>query len=204
MKWGPDAPCGAAWGRGKSCRHRRDASRRCSARQEPAGNLPGAECRARRRRADLSGERHFACAATAVSLTFSEGTIGFLQAYDGRVTGAVFSGRGHVSANLRDPAEKQSLAHFLGVPLLEHDFSGAYLRFDDGAAEELLDQLRHEDAGPASPKSDDAFADDLEQAAGQSQSRPVLKALAGLGRGDPGAVISMRNCSTNNGERSTF
>lgn len=95
----------------------------------------------------------------AVSLTFSEGTIGFLQAYDGHVTGAVFSGRGHVSANLRDPAEKKSLAHFLGVPLLEHDFSGAYLRFDDGAAEEILDQLRHQDAGPASPKSDDAFAD---------------------------------------------
>ncbi len=90
----------------------------------------------------------------AVSLTFSEGTIGFLQAYDGRVTGVVFSGRGHVSANLRDPAEKKSLAHFLGVPLLEHDFSGAYLRFDDGAAEELLDQLRREAAGP---KRDDTF-----------------------------------------------
>src|SRR4029077_12965893 len=78
----------------------------------------------------------------AVSLTFSEGTIGFFQAYDGRITGAVFSGRGHVSANLRDPAEKKSLAHFLGVPLLQHDFSGAYFRFDDGAADELLDQLK--------------------------------------------------------------
>ena len=65
----------------------------------------------------------------AVSLTFSDGTIGFLEAYDGRVTGCVFSGRGHVSANLRDPAERQSLAHFLGVPLLDQNFSGAYLRF---------------------------------------------------------------------------
>jgi Peptidase family M1 domain len=95
----------------------------------------------------------------AVSLTFSEGTIGFLQAYDGRVTGAVFSGRGHISANLRDPAEKKSLAHFLGIPLLEHGFTDAYLRFDDGSAEELLDQLRRQVGGPASPKSDDVFVE---------------------------------------------
>jgi hypothetical protein len=86
----------------------------------------------------------------AVSLIFSEGIMGFLQAYDGRVTGAVFSGRGHVSANLRDPAEKQSLVHFLGVPLLDQSFSGAYLRFDDGSGEEILDQLHRVGASPIS------------------------------------------------------
>jgi hypothetical protein len=90
----------------------------------------------------------------SVSVTFSEGTIGLLEAYDGRVTGAVFTGRGHVSANLRDPAERKSLAHFLGVPLLDQSFSGAYLRFDDASAEEILDQLRH--AG-AVPKNDADF-----------------------------------------------
>src|SRR5258708_24488760 len=89
----------------------------------------------------------------AVSLIFSEGTLGFLQAYDGRVTGAVFSGRGHVSANLRDRAEKKSLAHFLCVPLLDQNFSRAYLRFDDGSAEEVLDQLRNSGAQPR--KADD-------------------------------------------------
>src|SRR6202035_2870603 len=91
----------------------------------------------------------------AVSLIFSEGILGFLQAYGGRVTGVVFSGRGHVSANLRDPAEKQSLVHFLGVPLLDQTFSRAYLRFDDGSAEEILDQLRR--AG-ATPMNADEFA----------------------------------------------
>jgi Peptidase family M1 domain len=91
----------------------------------------------------------------AVSLTFSEGTIGLIEAYDGRVTGAVFSGLGHVSANPRDPAERQSLAHFLGVPLLDQNFSGAYLRFDDGSADEILDQLRHVGSGA---KPDDEFA----------------------------------------------
>jgi hypothetical protein len=84
----------------------------------------------------------------AVSLIFSEGTLGFLQAYDGRVAGVVFSGRGHVSANLRDRAEKKSLAHFLGVPLLDQAFSRAYLRFDDGSAEEILDQLRNSRVQP--------------------------------------------------------
>src|SRR5882762_5970960 len=91
----------------------------------------------------------------AVSLIFSEGILGLLQAYGGRVTGVVFSGRGHVSANLRDPAEKQSLVHFLGVPLLDQTFSRAYLRFDDGSTEEILDQLRR--AG-ANPMSADEFA----------------------------------------------
>jgi len=90
-----------------------------------------------------------------VNLTFSDGTIGFLEAYEGRVTGVVFSGRGHVSANLRDPAEKQSLAHFLGVPLLDQTFSGAYIRFDDGSADEILEQLRH---NGTTPRKDDDFA----------------------------------------------
>src|SRR6266705_1328071 len=96
----------------------------------------------------------------AISLIFSDGLLGFLQAYDGRVTGVVFSGRGHVSANLRDPAEKQSLAHFLGVPLLDQSFSRAYLRFDDGSAEEILDQLRHFSAIPISA---DEFASTWDQ-----------------------------------------
>jgi hypothetical protein len=91
----------------------------------------------------------------AVSLIFSDGTIGFLQAYDGRLTGVVFSGRGHVGANPRDPAEKQSLARFLGIPLLDQEFSRAYLRFDDGSADEIIEQLRR---SGAKPESDNDFA----------------------------------------------
>jgi hypothetical protein len=87
----------------------------------------------------------------AVSLIFSDGILGFLQAYDGRVTGVVFSGIGHVSANLRDPSEKQSLVHFLGVPLLDQGFSRAYLRFGDGSGDEILNQLRRSGASPMDP-----------------------------------------------------
>lgn len=78
----------------------------------------------------------------AVRLTLSEGKLAFLAAYNGRLTGAVFTGRGHVLAMPRDPIEKRSLAHLLGAPLLDQRFSSAYFRFTDNAGEELLQQLR--------------------------------------------------------------
>jgi hypothetical protein len=84
----------------------------------------------------------------AVSLIFSDGFLGFLQAYDGRVTGIVFSGQGHITAIPGDPAEKQSLAYFQGVPVLDRSFSRAYLRFDDGAADDVLADLRSSGAQP--------------------------------------------------------
>src|SRR3981189_754816 len=43
----------------------------------------------------------------AVSLIFSEGILGLMQAYDGGVTGVVFSGRGHGTANLPTPAKNK-------------------------------------------------------------------------------------------------
>jgi peptidase M1-like protein len=73
----------------------------------------------------------------AIHFVFTEGTVAFLQALGGRVTGAVFVGRGHVVATPRDPGERRSLSHFLGVPLLDQTFSSAYLRFTDDTAAEL-------------------------------------------------------------------
>ena len=90
----------------------------------------------------------------SVSLSFAEGTIGFLTAIDGRVTGAVFTGRGRAFAVPRDPVEKASLARFLGVPLLDQHFTSAYLRFSDGADEELLRDLSQ---SGATPFADPAF-----------------------------------------------
>ncbi len=111
-------------------------------RVDPAQVYPAAELRLRR---------------DTVNLSFIDGTIGFLEAYDGRVTGMVFTGRGHVSANLRDTAEKASLARFLGFPLLDLTFSGAYLRFDDTSAVDILDQLRRDGVAP---QTNDEFVAD--------------------------------------------
>jgi len=92
-----------------------------------------------------------------VTLTLSEGKLAFLAAYNGRLTGAVFTGRGHALALPRDPIEKRSLAYFLGAPLLDQRFSSAYFRFTDNTAEELLRQLH--DAG-AQPAIEPSFAEE--------------------------------------------
>ncbi len=75
-------------------------------------------------------------------LTFEEGRIALFTPIDGHVTGAVFSGRGHILAAPRDPAEKQQLALFTGAPLLDQTISSAYIRFTDETAAELQQQLQ--------------------------------------------------------------
>jgi len=84
-----------------------------------------------------------------------QGKLAFLQLFEGRLTGAVFLGRGHILTAPRDPVEKQQMAHFLGAPVLDQDFSSACLRFTDATAADLLRQLR--EAG-ISPQPDSAFA----------------------------------------------
>src|SRR5580704_8062325 len=77
-----------------------------------------------------------------ISFTFTEGKLAFLSSIDGHVTGAVFTGRGHVLATPRDPGERRSLAQFVGVPILDQTFTRAYLRFTDDTAAEIQEQLK--------------------------------------------------------------
>ncbi len=90
-----------------------------------------------------------------VQLTFEQGKLAFLQLFEGRATGAVFYGRGHILAAPRDPVEKQQMAHFLGAPVLDQDFNSACMRFTDDTAADLLRQLL---AAQVSPQPDSAFA----------------------------------------------
>ena len=76
-------------------------------------------------------------------LSFEEGKLAFLASLDGRATGVVFSGRGHALAAPRDAVEKQQMARFLGMPVLDEDFINVCLRFTDGTADELLRQLNN-------------------------------------------------------------
>ncbi|OLC83395.1 MAG: hypothetical protein AUH66_02720 [Acidobacteria bacterium 13_1_40CM_4_57_6] len=75
-------------------------------------------------------------------LSFEEGTLSFFSPFDGQITGAVFSGRGHVLAAPREPVEKQQMGRFLGAPVLDQEFINGYIRFTDGTADELLRQFR--------------------------------------------------------------
>lgn len=77
-----------------------------------------------------------------VEIYFEDGEIAFFAPIDGRVTGFVFSGRGHALAFPREPVEKQQMAHFLGATILDQVFLTAYVRFTDDTAEDLLRQLQ--------------------------------------------------------------
>lgn len=79
-----------------------------------------------------------------VRLSFEDGYVAFLTPVEGRITGAVFSGRGHALAAPRDPVEKQQMARFLGAPVLDQEFRTAYLRFNDETAAELRKQIGQE------------------------------------------------------------
>ena len=81
-------------------------------------------------------------------ISFEEGALAFFFPLNGVVTGAVFSGRGHVLAVPRDPAEKQQMGRFLGAPVLDQGFFDAYMRFTDGTIEELLHQFRNANIVP--------------------------------------------------------
>src|SRR6266699_345180 len=81
-------------------------------------------------------------------IALEEGTFAFFSPLHGRITGAVFSGRGHVLAAPRDPVEKQQMGRFLGSPVLDEAFGSAYLRFTDGPADELLLEFRKRSLAP--------------------------------------------------------
>ena len=74
-------------------------------------------------------------------LQFEDGMLALFAPLDGKISGAVFSGRGHILATPRDPVEKQQLGYFLGAPMVDQDFTNAYLRFTSDTAVELQHQL---------------------------------------------------------------
>jgi Peptidase family M1 domain len=91
-----------------------------------------------------------------VNVRLIEGKLALFQPIAGHVTGAVFTGRGHIFATPRDRGERQSIAQFLGVPMLGQDFTRAYIRFTDETAAEIKQQLT---PGEASEANDPAFAE---------------------------------------------
>src|SRR5713101_3562782 len=118
----------------------------------------------------------------AVRLSLVEGKLALLADYDGRLTGAVFTGHGHVLALSRDPIEKRSLARFLGAPLLDQSFSRAYFRFTDKTGEELLGLLRQAGVQPADEPS---FAEDWNPVVANLNPWHSLRILMDWSAADP-------------------
>ena len=109
-----------------------------------------------------------------VKLSLEEGKLAFFAPYDGRITGAVFSGRGHALGLPREIVEKQQMARFLGAPLLDQEFTTAYLRFTDDAAEDLLRQLH---AAKRDPSTDSAFVSEWDTPVGRLNPPHSLRLL---------------------------
>ena len=82
-------------------------------------------------------------------VTFDDGTLAFVQAVDGRVTGAYFEGHGEVLLTPPGLPDRTTMALFTGAPILDEQFTSAYLRFNDDTVRELqpaLQPLPEEDA----------------------------------------------------------
>lgn len=72
-----------------------------------------------------------------------DGTIGFTQSVNGKVTGALFVGEGEILVVPPNSAERQSLALFTKTGVLNEHFSLAYFRFaDDKFFETIRPYLR--------------------------------------------------------------
>ncbi len=108
-------------------------------------------------------------------LSFEEGTLAFFSPLDGQISGAVFSGRGHVLAAPREPVEKQQMGLFLGAPVLDQDFISAYLRFTDNTVDELLLQFR---SAALLVKTDASVAGQWESAVTQLNPSYTLRILS--------------------------
>ena len=93
-----------------------------------------------------------------VNVRLIEGKLAFFQAIDGHVTGAVFAGRGHIFATPRERGERYSIAQFLGVPMVNQDFTRAYLRFTDDTASEIRQQLGTDASEAVDPKFAESWA----------------------------------------------
>src|SRR5215831_12112467 len=67
-------------------------------------------------------------------LVFDNGTLGFTEDICGRITGAFFSGEGEILLRPPNRVERESLALFTGMAILEEQFTSGYLRFNDDTA----------------------------------------------------------------------
>jgi hypothetical protein len=98
---------------------------------------------------DVHAIREVSIEREDLHVSLSDGTIAFMHAIDGKITGAVFEGVGEVLLIPPDRAERTSVALFTGSAILEQQFTSAYFRFVD---DRLVQELRTGFRPPESPE----------------------------------------------------
>ena len=120
-----------------------------------------------------------------VHLWMNDGTISFLRAVDGRITGAFFEGDGEVLVRPPDRQERASLGLFTGEGVLEEKFSSAYLRFNDDTATELQQYLRPAEDPNAFVEKNDSIARNLASVDAMRLAISFTSGATTVGRGEP-------------------
>ena len=114
-----------------------------------------------------------------VHISLDDGTIGFTQAVDGRVTGAFYEGDGELLLMPPSQMERASMSLFTGSAILEETFSNAYFRFNDDVYAELQPYLR-----PA--EDPDAFVSQWDTTARNLAAEDALRLLFSFSESLPG------------------
>ena len=70
-------------------------------------------------------------------LDFDTGTLAFTEDVCGRITGAYFEGEGEIRLRPPNRVERESMALFTGMAILDEQFTSGYLRFNDDTAAAL-------------------------------------------------------------------
>jgi hypothetical protein len=116
--------------------------------QQLRGLLPGS---------DLITVNNLEIRRDAATFTLRNGNIAFFPQVNGKVTGAVFKGSGHIHITPPTAEERHNLTYFNHEQEFDEDFDEAVLRFTDSTAEEL----RKASTGSASP--DKSYAKSVEE-----------------------------------------
>jgi hypothetical protein len=89
---------------------------------------------------------------------FDEGSFYLFAPVGGRVTGAVYIGKGHFDLAPKSVSEQHSLALFTKSPTMSQDFSTLILRFTDNTADEIR-KASFKSAGPVPSQAIQASVD---------------------------------------------
>jgi hypothetical protein len=105
-------------------------------------------------RADLPGAegvkvKEFTLEREGGRFTFDQGDFYFYAPVEGRVTGAVFVGKGRFDLMVKDAGEQRSLALLTKSAGMTQDFTTLVLRFTDGTADEIRNASAGASAAPA-------------------------------------------------------
>lgn len=96
--------------------------------QQLRGLLPGGE---------VITIKDFELHRDAAAFTLRSGSIAFYGAVNGKITGAVFKGDGHLHVTPPNAEERHNLSIFTHAEELDEDFDQVVFRFTDTTADEL-------------------------------------------------------------------